>query len=66
VDEVYYKAVDQMEKLGVCREYMLGWIGGYLGNPTIEEQRSSEGYEAGYADGEGRETGNFETWAKGS
>ena len=41
---------------------MLGWQGGYLGHPVREEQRVSEAYQAGFADGQARETGNFERW----
>ena len=31
-------------------------------NPKREEQRCNDAYEAGYTDGENRETGNFENW----
>ncbi|ABM62702.1 Alvin_2107 family globule sulfur oxidation protein [Halorhodospira halophila] len=51
----YYDAVRRMEEQGVDADYMAGWIGGYLQNPKREEQRITDRYEAGYADGlEGR------------
>lgn len=51
MDKVYYDTVDQLEKMGVQRDYLLGWIGGYMQNPKLEEQRMTEAYEAGYEDG---------------
>lgn len=53
---MYYETVDRLEKMGVDREYIQGWIGGYLGNPKREEQRLTEAYEAGYEDGSAKET----------
>ena len=52
---LYYETVDKLEKMGVQREYIQGWVGGYLGNPKREEQRVTDAYEAGYDDGENRE-----------
>ena len=60
----YYEAVDKMEKMGVDAEYIQGWQGGYLGNPKREEQRVNEAYDAGYEDGESRNTDNFANWTK--
>jgi len=34
-----------MESIGVQRDYGLGWIGGYMNNPKIEEQRITGAYE---------------------
>ena len=48
MDQFYYESVDQMEKKGVDKEYMLGWMGGYMQAPKREEQRVTEAYEAGY------------------
>jgi hypothetical protein len=64
MDKNYYDAVAQMEKMQINREYMLGWMGGYLQNPMREEQRVNEAYEAGYTDGSNRNTGNFNQWLK--
>jgi hypothetical protein len=64
VDKKYYNAVTEMENRPVDREYMLGWIGGYLQNPIREEQRVNETYEAGYADGGDGNTSNFAQWVK--
>lgn len=61
--QFYYDAVDQMERMIVDREYLQGWIGGYMHNPKREEQRITEAYEAGYEDGENKETSNFAKWA---
>ncbi len=57
---MYYEIIDSLEKLGVDREYIQGWIGGYLGNPLREEQRLTAAYEAGYKDGVNKEMGNAE------
>jgi len=62
MDQTYYNAVTEMEKMQVNREYTLGWMGGYLHNPMLEEQRVNETYEAGYADGNEGNTGNFAQW----
>lgn len=64
VNQFYYDAFDKMERIGVDREYIQGWIGGYLQNPKREEQRINDAYEAGYEDGEAKETSNFENWVK--
>lgn len=62
MDQTYYSAVKKMEEMNVNREYILGWIGGYLQNPMREEQRVTEPYEAGYEDGSNQETQKFEGW----
>ncbi len=62
MDESYYRAVDEMERLKVRRDYLLGWIGGYLGNPKLEEQRVTEAYEAGYEHGADRDRSHFSEW----
>jgi len=64
MDTTYYDAVTKMEKMGVDKEYMQGWIGGYLQNPKREEQRITDAYEAGYGDGEEKSTDNFDNWVK--
>lgn len=64
MDQTYYNAVTEMEKMHVDREYALGWMGGYLENPMREEQRVNEAYEAGYTDGQKRATDNFAKWVK--
>ena len=62
MDQTYRDATAEMEKLNVQQEYVLGWQGGYLGHPQREEQRLTEAYEAGYADGSEKNTGNFSNW----
>ena len=62
--EDYREATAKMDEMGVDPEYVLGWQGGYLGHPKREEQRVSEAYDAGYSDGEEKETGNFDNWVK--
>ncbi|MCG6885803.1 MAG: hypothetical protein LJE74_01180 [Proteobacteria bacterium] len=64
MNQEYYDAVTEMEKLGVDPEYIQGWEGGYVHNPLREEQRLTEAYEAGYADGKERTKENFAKWAK--
>lgn len=64
MDKSYYEAVDKLEKMGVDGEYIQGWIGGYMSNPKREEQRITDAYEAGYGDGESKETTNAGDWVK--
>jgi hypothetical protein len=64
MDQTYYDAVTKMEQLGVDDEYIQGWQSGYLQNPQREEQRLTEAYEAGYADGEEKTLDNIEDWKK--
>ncbi len=52
MDWDYYRAIREMERNGVDEEYLQGWVCGYLGNPAREEQRVTERYEVGYADGQ--------------
>jgi hypothetical protein len=60
--QIYYDTVSKMQTMKVDPEYVQGWVGGFLHNPKREEQRVTEAYEAGYSDGEGRETAAFERW----
>lgn len=64
MNQAYRDAVTQMEKMHLQEDYILGWQGGFLGHPQREEQRVSEAYEAGYADGKSRSTENFANWVK--
>lgn len=65
MSNVYYDAVTKMEQMGVDDDYIQGWQGGFMLNPEREEQRLTEAYEAGYADGQERNTDNFGDWVKG-
>lgn len=65
MDQTYYDAVTKMEQIGVNDEYIQGWQAGYLQNPQREEQRVTEAYEAGYADGEGKTLDNLGNWTQG-
>lgn len=62
MDMTYHATISKMEKMNVNREYIQGWMGGYLDNPMREEQRVNEAYEAGYEDGKGRNADNFSSW----
>jgi hypothetical protein len=62
MDNTYYETVDKLEKMGVDREYIQGWVGGYLGNPKREEQRLNDAYNAGYEDGQSKHTDHAESW----
>ncbi|MDH3638200.1 MAG: hypothetical protein OES09_07015 [Gammaproteobacteria bacterium] len=62
MDKTYYDTVDRLEKAGVDRDYILGWIGGYMSSPKREEQRITEAYEAGYEDGLGKQTEKSENF----
>ena len=64
MDQMYYDTIDRLEKMGVDREYIQGWIGGFLGNPLREEQRITEAYTAGYEDGSEKEISNAQSWKK--
>ncbi len=64
MNQTYYDAVTKMEEMGVDEEYILGWQSGFLQNPKREEQRITEAYDAGYADGEEKNTENFAKWVK--
>lgn len=65
MNQFYYDAVTKMEQMGVDDEYIQGWQCGFLQNPKREEQRLTEAYEAGYADGEEKNTDNFGEWVQG-
>jgi hypothetical protein len=62
MNERYYETVDRLEKMGVTREYIVGWMTGYLGNPVREEQRVTDAYTAGYEDGKNQTTEHAEAW----
>lgn len=62
MDKFYYDTVDRMEKSGVDRQYMDGWMCGYLHNPKRGPQHTTEAYEAGYEDGMNRLTSHFDSW----
>ncbi len=64
MDQTYYDAVTKMEQIGVEDEYIQGWQAGYLQNPQREEQRTTEAYDAGYADGEEKTLDNLDNWKK--
>ena len=63
MNQDYRDAVTRMEEMGVDLDYILGWQGGYLGHPAREEQRISVAYQAGFEDGQKKETENFKNWA---
>ena len=62
MDRFYYESLDKMEKAGVSRDYLVGWAGGYLGNPDREEQRINAAYSAGYEAGQNKNADNFDDW----
>ncbi len=62
--EQYREAVTKMEEQGVDPEYILGWQSGFLGHPKREEQRLTDAYNAGFDDGEEKNTVNFSEWTK--
>ena len=64
MDMSYYETVDKLEKMGADREYIQGWMGGFLHNPKREEQRITDAYSAGYEDGLNRTTDNAQAWVK--
>ncbi len=64
MNQFYYDAVTKMESMGVDDEYILGWQAGFLHHPEREEQRITEAYEAGYADGKEKNLDNLDKWVK--
>lgn len=62
MDQSYYDTITKLEQDGVDREYIQGWIGGYLGNPRREEQRVTDAYNAGYEDGQNKHTDSAAAW----
>nr|VFK48767.1 MAG: hypothetical protein BECKTC1821E_GA0114239_11314 [Candidatus Kentron sp. TC]VFK52178.1 MAG: hypothetical protein BECKTC1821D_GA0114238_11563 [Candidatus Kentron sp. TC]VFK64550.1 MAG: hypothetical protein BECKTC1821F_GA0114240_11313 [Candidatus Kentron sp. TC] len=62
MNQKYYDSIDKMEKMGVNKEYIHGWIGGFIENPKREEQRITEAYDAGYEDGKNKDESNFGNW----
>jgi hypothetical protein len=64
MNQAYRDAVTQMEEMKLQQEYILGWQGGFLGHPQREEQRLTEAYEAGFADGNEKSTDNFANWVE--
>jgi len=62
MNQAYRDAWTQLDELQLQQEYVLGWQGGFLGHPQREEQRVTEAYEAGYADGSEKSTENFSNW----
>jgi len=64
MNKEYYDTVVAMEKAGVDAEYLQGWQGGYLMNPEREEQRLTEAYQAGFADGTEKDLNAYKEWLK--
>ena len=64
--QLYRQTIVEMEKSNVDREYIQGWIGGFMGNPKREEQRITEAYERGYEDGANHNASRFREWIEPS
>lgn len=62
MDKMYYDTIDELQRMDVDLEYIQGWAGGYLGNPKREEQRLTDAYNAGYEDGQSKNTNNAGSW----
>ena len=48
----------------ISEDYIIGWQTGYQQAPKLEEQRLSDAYEAGYADGENKTSDNAKNQQK--
>ena len=48
MDKTYYETINKLEQMDTDREYIQGWIGGYMGNPKREEQRRITSYNVCY------------------
>lgn len=62
MSDTYYETVDRLEKMGVDRDYIIGWMGGFMGNPPREEQRVTDAYSAGYEDGRNHNTDSADNY----
>ena len=60
----YYETVTKLEKMGADKEYVQGWMGGFLHNPKREEQSITDAYTAGYEDGLKSSTDSASKWVK--
>lgn len=63
---VYHATLKSMYDDGVDKNYAHGWASGVLGNSSVEEQRITEAYSAGYEDGEGGKLDAYKNWIIGS
>lgn len=62
MSNVYHETITKMESENVSKEYLIGWAGGYQGNPDREEQRVNEAYSAGFEDGKAKKTDGYKAW----
>lgn len=62
MDQQYHETIKKLEETNTDREYILGWIGGYMHNPQREEQRVTDAYSAGYTDGENGDIAHAGGW----
>ena len=62
----YYQIIAKLEQDSISKEYILGWASGFLGNPKIEEQRITDGYEAGYNDAKSGNTDSASNFISGT
>jgi hypothetical protein len=62
---LYHKTIAEMEKKNVDRDYIQGWIGGFMGNPKREEQRVTEAYDKGFEAGTNEDTSDYANWIAG-
>ncbi len=62
MDPMYYDTINKLEEMGVDREYIQGWIGGFMLNPVREEQRITDAYTAGYDDGKNKAIDSAGSW----
>ncbi|MCK5725483.1 MAG: hypothetical protein KAH22_01515 [Thiotrichaceae bacterium] len=63
MNQEYYDTVVKMEAANTDAEYVQGWQGGYLINPEREEQRLTDAYNAGYADGKEKKLDGYSEWS---
>ena len=60
----YFNKITELEKMNASDDYIIGWQEGYQSSPKVEEQRLSDAYEAGYADGENKNIDNAANFKK--
>lgn len=58
----YFSSLKELEEKNIQRDYITGWATGAQGSPKLEEQRVTEAYDAGFADGQAGHIDSHESW----
>lgn len=58
----YHAALKTMQDAKASPQYCHGWASGVLANTPLEEQRVTDAYSAGYADGAAGDAEGYKKW----